>query len=203
MEETKIYRLEIPADKKIDWQEIEGKMCLVMVDSEEETPVDNRPVTERIKTFEDAMHATGMTIPYLSDEHLQNIPKDVVAFLKLRIICAALNGLTETTINEFPTFHEDEYRWFPWFTLWTQDEIDSMTEEDKERRGLLYVGGSANNGSRCGLSASNANAGFSNSSAVFGSLLALKTEELAIYCGRQFIELWSDFCFKSVEKSEQ
>lgn len=200
MNETKVIQLAIPADKKAEWQEVNGKTVLVMVDNEAETPTDNRPVTERIKTFEDAMIATGMTIPYLSDEQLKQFPNDIVAFLKLRIICAALNGLTETTINEFPTFHEDEYRWFPWFTLWTQDEIDSMTEDEKERRGLLYVGSNAYGGSQCGLSASHANYGFSYSYALIGSRLALKTEELAIYCGKQFIELWADFCFKSKEE---
>ncbi len=200
MNETKVIQLAIPADKKAEWQEVNGKTVLVMVDNEAETPTDNRPVTERIKTFEDAMIATGMTIPYLSDEQLKQFPNDIVAFLKLRIICAALNGLTETTLNEFPTFHEDEYRWFPWFTLWTQDEIDSMTEEEKARRGLLYVGSSADHGSPCGLSASYANDGFSSSHAGLGSRLALKTEELAIYCGKQFIELWADFCFKSKEE---
>lgn len=200
MNETKVIQLAIPADKKAEWQEVNGKTVLVMVDNEAETPTDNRPVTERIKTFEDAMIATGMTIPYLSDEQLKQFPNDIVAFLKLRIICAALNGLTETTLNEFPTFHEDEYRWFPWFTLWTQDEIDSMTEEEKARRGLLSVGGLAYNGSLCGLSASYAHDGFSFSNANIGSRLALKTEELAIYCGRQFIELWADFCFKSKEE---
>ena len=200
MNETKVIQLAIPADKKAEWQEVNGKTVLVMVDNEAETPTDNRPVTERIKTFEDAMIATGMTIPYLSGEQLKQFPNDIVAFLKLRIICAALNGLTETTLNEFPTFHEDEYRWFPWFTLWTQDEIDSMTEEEKARRGLLYVGGAAANGSQCGLSASHAYYGFSDSNAGLGSRLALKTEELAIYCGRQFIELWADFCFKSKEE---
>lgn len=200
MNETKVIQLAIPADKKAEWQEVNGKTVLVMVDNEAETPTDNRPVTERIKTFEDAMIATGMTIPYLSDEQLKQFPNDIVAFLKLRIICAALNGLTETTLNEFPTFHEDEYRWFPWFTLWTQDEIDSMTEDEKERRGLLFVGSNANLGSQCGLSASVASYGFSYSYAYIGSRLALKTEELAIYCGKQFIELWADFCFKSKEE---
>ncbi len=39
--------------------------------------------------------------------------------------------------------------------------------------GLLYVGGNANNGSICGLSASNANNGFSNSNANIGARLKI------------------------------
>lgn len=77
MVETKVIQIEIPANKKAEWQEVNGKLTLVCVDVE-----DNRPVTERIKTFEDAMKATGMTIP-LSENQLSYLPKDVVAYMKL------------------------------------------------------------------------------------------------------------------------
>ena len=76
-------------DKTINIQVPEGKTNLVAVDK-----VDNRPVTERIKTFEDAVRATGMKLP-LDNNQLSCLPKDVVAYMKLRIIAAALNGLTE------------------------------------------------------------------------------------------------------------
>ena len=46
-------------NKTIKIQVPEGKTNLVEVDK-----LDNRPVTERIKTFEDAVKATGMTLPF-------------------------------------------------------------------------------------------------------------------------------------------
>ena len=52
--------IEVPEGKRLEWQEVNGKTVLVAVQDDEN---DNRPVTERIKTFEDAMKATGMTIP--------------------------------------------------------------------------------------------------------------------------------------------
>ena len=54
MKETKTIQIEVHADKKAEWQEVGGKTVLVMVDEK-----DNRPVTERIKTFEDACNELG------------------------------------------------------------------------------------------------------------------------------------------------
>ena len=55
---NKKIEIQVPEGKAAEWKEINGVTTLVLVDE-----VDNRPATERIKTFEDAMQATGMTIP--------------------------------------------------------------------------------------------------------------------------------------------
>lgn len=44
---NKKIEIEIPEGKVAEWKEINGVATLVLVDE-----VDNRPVTERIKTFE-------------------------------------------------------------------------------------------------------------------------------------------------------
>ena len=166
MAETKVIQIEIPANKKAEWQEVNGKLTLVCVDVE-----DNRPVTERIKTFEDAMMATGMTIP-LSENQLSYLPKDVVAYMKLRIIAAALNELHETTLEEFPKFTTDEYRYYPWFYLYAQEEIDEMDEEKK--KSLLLWGGSADDGAFCGFV-------YSSSDYAFGGSYSTVAARLAYY----------------------
>lgn len=187
MVETKVIQIEIPANKKAEWQEVNGKLTLVCVDVE-----DNRPVTERIKTFEDAMKATGMTIP-LSENQLSYLPKDVVAYMKLRIIAAALNELHETTLEEFPKFTTDEYRYYPWFYLYTQEEIDEMDEEKKK---LLLWGGYAKSGASCGCVYSYSNGAFGDSSSNVAARLAVKTEKLAVYFGKQFRDIWAEYVFK-------
>ena len=106
---NKKIEIEIPEGKRAEWKEINGVTTLVMVDE-----VDNRPVTERIKTFEDAMMATGMTLP-IDENQLSYLPKDVVAYMKLRIIAPALNELHKNTLDEFPKLTKDECRWHPWF----------------------------------------------------------------------------------------
>lgn len=188
MAETKVIQIEIPANKKAEWQEVNGKLTLVCVDVE-----DNRPVTERIKTFEDAMKATGMTIP-LSENQLSYLPKDVVAYMKLRIIAAALNELHETTLEEFPKFTTDEFRYYPWFYLYTQEEIDEMDEEEK--KSLLLWGGYAHHGASCGFVCSNSLNAFGLSNSNFAPRLAVKTEELAVYFGKQFRDIWAEYVFK-------
>lgn len=102
---------------------------------------DNRPVTERIKTFEDACAALGnhaLVNQYRRIAEEQNPPMDgtatdLIAYLKLRIITAALNEGWE------PQFTQDEDRWFPWYILWTEDELADKSEEWKRDRRLTTM----------------------------------------------------------------
>ena len=182
---NKKIEIQVPEGKVAEWKEINGVTTLVLVEE-----VDNRPVTERIKTFEDAMLATGMTIP-LDDNQLSYLPKDVVAYMKLRIIAAALNELHEDTLDEFPKFTTDEYRWYPWFYLYTQEEIDKMDKEKKKK--LWLFGSSSSNGAMCGLAYASSYPAWSASDANLSARLAVKSEELAKYFGQQFIDIWSDY----------
>lgn len=152
------------------------------------------PVTERVKTYDDAVKELGEDHPFVVAansavwRYPEDYNQDIVAYLKLRVVVAALND------GWNPEFTEDERRWFPWYRLYTKEEIDNLSEEDKEQ--VLLWGGSANNGSRCGLASANSDSAWSLSSAPFGSRLALKSEELADYAGKQFIELFAPFCFR-------
>lgn len=163
----------------------------VFTQSEE---TDNRPVTERIKTFEDACNALGDDHLYVqmfrdiydkSEKAGANENRDVVAYLKLRIVAAALNeGWTPDWGNK------DEYKWYPWFYILTQEEYDDLDDEEKCRVvGRASYGSSANGG----LVYSYASYVSSSSSTVHGARLAFKTKELALYCGKQFGELWASF----------
>lgn len=155
---------------------------------------DSRPVTERIKTFEDACRELGEEHPFVRsyNGYTNNIHEnnkndtDILAYLKLRIICAALNEGWE------PQFTEDEWRYYPWFWLYTQKEINYMDEDEKTDRRLMSTGeyqtGSA------GLACADSAFAPSNASARIGSRLCLKSDTLAVYCGKQFINIWADFC---------
>lgn len=180
--EKKTVVLEIPADKKVEWQEFDGKMVAVLVDDK-----DERPVTERIKTFEDACKEVGIDAKKWLEEHKDD-DVNLLAFLKIRIIVEALNEGWK------PKFDGEVYRYAPYFYHFTKEDVDNMDEDEKSR--LLYVGGDANRGSVCGLSASYASGGFSVSAAGIGARLALKSKDLALYCGNQFYEIWIDFLFK-------
>lgn len=153
------------------------------------------PITERVKTYQDAVRELGEKHPYVEFANSAewryegNAGSDIIAYLKLRVITAALNEGWE------PQFTENERRWFPWFELFTKEEIDGMDEDEKSRRGLLLWGGNAHYGSRCGLASATSSLAWSPSPASVGSRLAFKSEELADYAGRQFTELYAGFCF--------
>lgn len=98
-----------------------------------------KDITERIKTFEDACRELGNGHPFVCayrawENGGLNGQEDIDAYLKLRIICAALNEGWE------PQFTEDEWRYYPWFWLYTQAEIDSMDEEERQDRRMMSTG---------------------------------------------------------------
>lgn len=187
---TKKIEIEIPEGKKAKW--INGVLTLV-----DESQKDNRPVTERIKTFEDACNELGEAHPLVLQYRFNynneggwnddGYTSDFESYLKLRIITAALNeGWT-------PQFTKDEWRYFPWFILYTQEEIDHMDEDEKSRVVYRsYYNASAGGGVACAY----ANSDASNAVAAIGSRLAFKSRELAIYAGKQFIELYADLNFR-------
>lgn len=101
----KKIEVEIPDGKCAKW--VNGVLTLVDDD-----------VTKRIKTLEDACNELGNAHPLVTQYFLNvttayngyPMTEDFIAFLKLRIIAAALNEGWE------PTFVAGESRWYPWFS---------------------------------------------------------------------------------------
>lgn len=157
-----------------------------------------KDIKDRVKTFEDACRELGNDHPLVIQYKLYNeqmkgnfdYMEDLTSYFKLRIITAALNEGWE------PQFTKDEYRWYPWYNLYTQEEIDRMDEDEKKEVGLLLWGGYASDGSRCGLASADSPNAWSLSYSGIGSRLAFKSEELATYAGKQFIKIYANFCFK-------
>lgn len=181
---SKQITIPVPDGKRAEW--INGVLTLV-----DEQKVDNRPVTERIKTFTDACNAIGDEHPlvkeYLRVADGNIILDDLYAYLKLRIIVAALNEGWE------PKFEKGEYRYFPWFYLYTKEQYDELDDEEKGRC-VLRSGNYTN--SFFGFVSCDAGYDASSSDTVCGSRLTFRSRELAAYAGRQFIEEWADFMFK-------
>lgn len=112
---------------------------------------------------------------------------DLLAYLKLRIITAVLNeGWT-------PKFTENERRWYPYFTLWTEDELKDKSDEWKDDHKLLLWGGPAINGSACGVACSHSSRVWSFTYAYIGSRLAYKTQALATFAGLTFAPVYARF----------
>lgn len=159
----KKIEIEIPYGKRAEW--VNGVLTLV-----DDTPKDIR---DRIKTFEDALEALGDEHPLVKEywgvvNVDLDITQDLIAYLKLRIITAALNEGWEST------FAEGELRRYPWFII-KQDD----------------------------LMCASANYAGSHSSSSYGVRLAFKSKELAEYAGKQFIDIYKDFCFKTLTKNDE
>ena len=153
-------------------------------------------IKERIKTFEDAVKAIGEDHPLVVQfKAINNAFKEednnlhLFAYTRLAIIAEALNE------GWRPEYTEDEYRYYPWFGLYTQEEYDDMDDDDKEC--CRFVGRSSSYaGAGGGLVCAHASGGSAHSGTFIGSRLAFKSRELAIYCGKQFIEIWINYLFK-------
>ena len=150
-------------------------------------------MTERIKTFEDACAELGEYHPCVAawNEYKNTTmacesteEADITAYIKLRIICAALNEGWK------PQFIGDEC-WYPWFYLYKQEEIDNKDDDWKQKCFLISTDGYETEYDWF------ANAGSvdvpSDTASSVGYRLCLKSEALSTYCGTHFIQLWTDF----------
>ena len=151
--------IEIPDGKVAKW--VNGVLTLV----------DEKPqnVMERIKTFEDAVAELSnramngdKDAGKLLDEwkiSSQVGSKDLLAYLKLRIITYALNEGWK------PQYTKGELRWYFWYDIITKEQYYKISA-------------------------------FASSSlrTDCGSRLAFKSKELAEYAGKQFVEIYEEYC---------
>ena len=136
-----------------------------------------------IKTYEDACEALGEEpVGDLGD----HVDKHIIALIKLETISRALWG---KDWQPKPDPDGSKYFYYPWFALYAQSEMDSMSEED---RGAL-LGALASTGAYAGFGCLNASYRSSYSAAYLGFRLCQKTEEKAKYFGIQFKEIWADY----------
>lgn len=159
--------IEIPDGKMAQW--VNGVLTLV----------DEKPqnVMERIKTFEDAVVELSnramngdKDAGKLLDEwkiSSQVGSKDLLAYLKLRIITYVLNEGWKPKFEE-----ENELRCYPWFNFKTSSIISRVGYGAMRMLSLDP---------------------YSYSYAYSGSRLAFKSKELAEYAGKQFVEIYEDW----------
>lgn len=96
MEKTKTITIEVPEGKTPKW--INGVLTLT-----DEQAKDLRPVTERIKTYADAVNELGNNHPLViaATNAEENNDTDLQAYTKLRVITAALNEGWKPKFDEY------------------------------------------------------------------------------------------------------
>lgn len=145
------------------------------------------PITERVKTFEDALKELKPFRPLVKEYKAlckEDVTENMIAYSRLCIVTAALNeGWT-------PQFVKGECRYFPYFHLYSKEDISRMSEEQKSLvdfrscNSAYAYGGVLWTGEGYGSAYVNAS---------IGSRFAFKTKELAEYAGKQFIDLYADY----------
>ena len=110
--------------------------------------------------------------------------KDLLAYLKLRIITYALNEGWK------PQYTNGERRWYFWYELINKERYDKLSAEEKSR--VVGRGGGGAN-AYCGLVYADADFASSGSDTSYGSRLAFKSKELAEYAGKQFVEIYEEY----------
>lgn len=166
------------------------------------------PVTKRVQTLDDAVRELGDDQPavkaWRSIKYGYSVSEkdpdtaDIMAYVTLRVITEALNEGWK------PQFTEGERRWYAWYDFLTKEEVEGMSDEEKEERRV--VGRASSNAyAYGGLVYSYAGNVSTVSYPNFGSRLAFKNEELAEYAAKQFGDIYADFCFipKAACKNEE
>ena len=159
-----------------------------------------KDIRDRIKTFNDAVEILGKDNQSVIDFHVvynyilnsaianKYCSRDILAYTKLRVIVDALNEGWK------PTFDDGEHRYYPMIYIYTKEDYEELSENKKKE--LIVVGNSKiklneNCGDIYALEAGTLSYSVFNN----GYHLALRTWELAEYCGKQFIDIWYDFLF--------
>lgn len=136
-----------------------------------------------IKSYEDACEALGVS-PIQPEK--MNVSKHIVALMKLETISKALWG---KDFDPKPDPKGEKCFWYPYFALYTQDEIERLNED---QRGAL-LSAHADGGTSAGFGSLGTLCRSSYADAHLGFRLCQETEEKARYFGTQFIELWAEY----------
>lgn len=137
-------------------------------------PVRPEDVKERVKSYEDACEELG--IPVVTDWGDMKI--DEIAYAKLKTIVWALN---EGWVPDWED--SDQYKYWVWFNMSDLNQWYSRVVA----RSCSYsdTGG--------GVAVAYCNSASAVTHSNYGSRLALKSRDLAIYCGNTFASLWAEY----------
>lgn len=146
-----------------------------------------KDIKERVKTFDDAVAILGNDNQAVIDYYAiaeKTCTKDILAFAKLRVIAEALNEGWK------PKFDDNEVRYYPYFYVYTKNEYERLNKDEKKsfhEHNNSYIIGDIFYAYAYSIP--------SHINLYYSSRLAFRTQELAEYCGKQFIDIWSDYLF--------
>lgn len=157
----------IEDDEEIKW--VDGVLTKIKKNDEPKSIMD------RVKSYEDACEELGVSP--LSEIALE---ENLLALSKLETIIKALNE------GWVATEHMDDEWWYPWFYRFDKNNKDKYKDYVMARSSCV-----SHSDGGVAFATAASDVPYMNSS--YCSRLALKSMELAKYCGKQFIDLWTDY----------
>lgn len=142
-----------------------------------------------IKTYEDACEALG--IEPVDFANLA-VPDHIKALMKLETISRALWG---KNWEPKPQAEWDgrTYFWFPWFYLYTKDEVEQIKSNPEDYDCAALFGGHAGNGAGAGFGFLDTRCRPAGANAHVGFRLCQESREKARYFANTFAELWVEY----------
>nr|DAL65460.1 MAG TPA_asm: hypothetical protein [Caudoviricetes sp.] len=140
-----------------------------------------------IKTFEDACRRLGISSEPLLVDSLGDTEAflQANAFYKLMIIQKAINN----------GIWRDEGGWsyYPYWVLYSKEEMERMTEGEKQRKGIRQLLSCAFSNYTEGVRCADANIRGAVASTYCGFPLCFNSEEAAFYAAKQFEDLFFQY----------
>lgn len=151
-----------------------------------------------IKTFEDACNRIRVSANTLSavGNHLNKAFAQANALYKLMII--------QDAINDGYPLDEDGDAWYPYWVLYSKEEIAEMGEDKRKANGIVLLS--------CVSALTSETAGVRGAAAVyrgaytstdFGFPLCFGSEEKALYAGKQFESLYLEYYGLKLQEGEK
>lgn len=170
-------KVEIPEGKKPEWRKVDGNLALVLVDEEPEYSF------ESIKTFADACAKLGINADAFNvcngvDPQAQ---RQAQALYKLLIIQKAMNNGVWRD--------KDGWSYYPYWVLYSKEEMERMSEDEKQRKGIkqLHSCAAAHSTEIAGVRGAIAYLRGTYTNTLFNS------EDAALYAAKQFESLFFDY----------
>jgi hypothetical protein len=162
--------------------------------------VVNRPTPtldnyKTIQEYEDACTALGESPIDETELKKAGVPSHLIALMKLETVSRALWG---KNFQPMPDPEGKKTYWYPWFALYTKQEMERMDEDDRGS----HLSANAGAGAGAGFGYLDTGNRSSTADARIGFRLCQESHEKATYLGRKFIKLWAEyhmFNFKIVE----
>lgn len=143
----------------------------------------------KIETFADACMRLGISAAPL----LVNSLGDTEAFLQANAFYKLM--IIQKAINNGKWRDEEGWSYYPYWVFYSKEEIERMSEEEKQRKGIkqLLSCANANNTEHTGVRCAVANNRGADTSTYYGFPLCFNSEEAALYAAHQFEDLFFQY----------